>query len=99
MSEQAGKVASVVGTVAGKIAEQPVMQAAGRATLNAAEAVLEAHEKIDKRAQEIEQRVYDSRLGKQVREGLGEDMRPKGPVEGKAIDTETMGIAIRLFSS
>lgn len=95
VSEQAGKVASVVGKVAGKIAEQPAVQAAGRATMNTAEALLDAHEKIDRRAQEIEQKVYDSRVGKQVREAFGEDLRPQGPVEGKPIDSESMGIAIR----
>jgi len=85
----------VVGKVVGKVVEQPAVQYVGKTTMKAANAVLDAQEKLDKRSQELEQKLYDSRLGTSVREALGEDLRGKGPVEGVPIDQETMGIAIR----
>ncbi|EKX46658.1 hypothetical protein GUITHDRAFT_138039 [Guillardia theta CCMP2712] len=84
---------SAVGGAIGKVAEQPAVQAVGRATLKAAQSVIDAQEKLDKRSQELEQKIYDSRLGKSVREALGEDSRGKGPVEGVPLDKETFGTA------
>mmetsp|Transcript_43797 Transcript_43797/g.103095 ORF Transcript_43797/g.103095 Transcript_43797/m.103095 type:complete len:441 (-) Transcript_43797:43-1365(-) len=85
----------VAGKVVNRVAQQPAVQFVGRQTMKAATAVMDAQEKLDKRSQEIEERLYDSRLGKQVRHALGEDPRGKGPVEGVPIDKETTGIAIR----
>eukprot|EP00960_Hanusia_phi_P073566 768041-Hanusia_phi.AAC.4 len=82
---------SAVGGVIGKVVEQPAVQAVGKATLKAAQSVIDAQEKLDKKSQEFEQKVFDSRLGKSVREALGEDTRSKGPVEGVPLDKETFG--------
>ena len=90
-----GSGARVVGKVAAKIAEQPAVQATGRAVFNAVNATIEAQEKIDKKTQEWERKIIDSAAGKKVRQDLlGEDPRGKGPVQGVAIDNETADIAI-----
>jgi len=90
-----GTGARVVGKVAAKIAQQPAVQATGRAVFNAVNATIEAQEKIDKKTQEWERKIIDSAAGKKVRQDLlGEDPRGKGPVQGVAIDNETADIAI-----
>ena len=89
-----GAAARVVGKAASKVAEQPAVQAVGRATMAAIDKTIEAQDKLDKTTQEWERRVLESQAAKQVREALGEDPRGKGPVQGVGIDKETTDISI-----
>jgi hypothetical protein len=89
-----GAAARVVGKAASKVAEQPAVQAVGRATMAAIDKTIEAQDKLDKTTQEWEKRMLESQGAKKVREALGEDPRGKGPVQGVAIDKETTDISI-----
>uniref|UniRef100_A0A7S0TQT8 Tim44-like domain-containing protein n=2 Tax=Hemiselmis andersenii TaxID=464988 RepID=A0A7S0TQT8_HEMAN len=84
----------VVGKVAKKVGENPVVKATGEATMRAAEAVLDAHDAIDRRAEAIENKIKESAVGQKVQHMLGDD-RKMGRVEGKEIDDETSTVAIR----
>ena len=77
-----GAAARVVGRAVGKVAEQPAVQAVGRATMAAVEKTIEAQDKFDKKTQEWEEQLLKSKAAQQVREALGEDPRGKGPVQG-----------------
>jgi len=85
---------SVVGRVVSKVAQQPAVQAVGRATMSAATAAIEAQDRLDKKSQEWETRMLESAAAKKVRAAMGEDPRGKGPVQGIAIDHETNAISI-----
>jgi hypothetical protein len=86
---------SAVGKVAAKVAEQPAVQAVGRATMSAINRTIEAQEKLDKTTEEWERKLLDSKAAKKLREEvLGEDTRAKGPVKGVAIDTETTAVGM-----
>jgi hypothetical protein len=59
-----------------------------------AQAILDAHETIDKKSEEIEKKIMSSDLGQKIAQTFG-DSTQYGPVEGKAIDKESLGLAIR----
>ena len=94
VGERVGAGMSVVGRVVSKVAQQPAVQAVGRATMSAATAVIEAQDRLDKKSQEWETRMLESAAAKKVRAAMGEDPRGKGPVQGIAIDHETNAISI-----
>ena len=63
-----GAAASVVGKVLSQVAEQPAVQAVGRATMSAINKTIEAQDKLDKTTQEWERQLRESQAAKKVRE-------------------------------
>jgi hypothetical protein len=93
VGSKVGSGARAVGKVISKVAEQPAVQAVGRAAMSAVNKTIEAQERLDKKTEELEKKLLESKLAKKVREDvLGEDPRGKGPVEGVAIDQETSDV-------
>ena len=63
-----GAAANVVGKVLSHVAEQPAVQAVGRATMSAINKTIEAQDKLDKTTQEWERQLRESQAAKKVRE-------------------------------
>jgi len=93
--EKIGGGMRVVGDIAKKVVDNPLVRGTAEIGMKAAETILDVHEVIDKKSKAIEDKISSSNVAKKVREALGEDPRDTGPVEGKAIDTSTTGVMVR----
>lgn len=94
VSQQVGKGMGVVGRVANKVGENPVVKATAEAMMTGTEKILNVPDAIDKAGEAVEKKLKDSSLGRAVNKTIGGEA-PMGRVEGKEIDSETMGLAIR----
>lgn len=56
--------------------------------------IMDAHDNIDRKSEEIEKKLLESRLGQTIRKTFG-DEEQQGRVEGKSIDSETLGLSVR----
>mmetsp|Transcript_29945 Transcript_29945/g.73695 ORF Transcript_29945/g.73695 Transcript_29945/m.73695 type:complete len:434 (-) Transcript_29945:386-1687(-) len=95
IGEKVGQGLGIVGKVAQKVGENPAVKATGAAAMKAAEAIMDAHDNIDRRSEQIEKKLLDSKLGKSIRHTFGSEPQNVGRVEGKEIDKETMGLSVR----
>lgn len=93
--EKIGGGMKVVGDIAKKVVDNPLVRGTTEIGIKAAETILEVHEVIDKRSKDIEDKIAGSKVAQKVREALGDDPKATGPVAGKEIDTESLGVMVR----